>query len=46
MPQSSQGFKWYWRISDGRQSLGDEKGPGRNGSAVTMLVKLLTGGLW
>jgi len=31
----SQVFEWYRRFCDGSRSLGDEKGPGRNGSAVS-----------
>jgi len=28
-------FEWYPRFCDGRRSLGDEKGLGRNGSAYS-----------
>ena len=28
-------FEWYRRFCDGSRSLGDEKGPGRNGSAFS-----------
>ena len=31
----SQVFDWYRRLCDGSRSLGDDSGPGRNGSAFS-----------
>ena len=34
-------FEWYRRFCDGSRSLGDEKGPGRNGSAFSRVATLV-----